>query len=185
MTDSQTRSELQNMIHTQALQFGQFTLASGQTSTYYIDGKEVTLRGRGLYLLASMILDYLDDAVEAVGGMSIGADPITGAVIALAAAQGRSLTGFLVRKQRKERGTTKLVEGPLSPGMKVAMLEDTMTTGGSTLSAIDSLLEEYEVEVVQVLTMVDRLQGGRENLAAAGHTLTSLFEITEFGIAIE
>jgi orotate phosphoribosyltransferase len=172
------------MIKEHALQFGQFTLASGQTSTYYIDGKEVTLRGEGLHLLASMILDYLDNWVEAVGGMTLGADPIAGAVIAQAAAQGRDLTGFLVRKERKDRGTGKRVEGPLRGGMKVAMLEDTMTTGGSTINAIEALLDEYEVQVVQVITMVDRLQGGRENLQALGYPLVALFEITEFGVEL-
>lgn len=177
------REGLFELIKTHALQFGEFKLASGQTSSYYIDGKQVTLNGEGLSLLTRLILDNLDERVQAVGGMSIGADPITGAVIALAAREGRKLVGFLVRKERKERGTGRQVEGPLRDGMCVAMLEDVVTTGGSTLRAIEALLAEYQVEVVQVVAMVDRLQGGRENLAAAGYPLTALFDITDFGIA--
>ena len=178
------RARLAELIRERALQFGQFTLASGQTSTYYIDGKQVTLHGEGLRLLAEQVLACLDPQVQAVGGMSIGADPITGAVIALAAASGRDLVGFLVRQERKQRGTGRQVEGPLRPGMRVAMLEDVVTTGGSTLRAIAALLGEHQVEVVQVVAMVDRLQGGRENLAAAGYPLTALFEITDFGVEV-
>ncbi|HEY3396147.1 MAG TPA: orotate phosphoribosyltransferase [Armatimonadota bacterium] len=179
---SNERERLQQLIRDRALRFGDFTLASGQKSTYFIDGKQVTLLGEGLYLLAGMILEALDPQVQAVGGMSIGADPIAGAVIALAAAQGRELTGYLVRKERKDHGTGRQVEGPLWEGVRVAMLEDTITTGGSTLQAIDAVEREYQAQVVQVVTMVDRLQGAREALAARGYPLTALYEITEFGI---
>jgi len=182
MISTSDRESLFQLIKTRALQFGEFKLASGQTSTYYIDGKQVTLESEGLNLLARLILDNLDERVQAVGGMSIGADPITGAVLALAAQESRDLVGFLVRKERKERGTGRQVEGPLRDGMRVAMLEDVVTTGGSTLRAIEALLSQYQVEVVQVVAMVDRLQGGGENLAAAGYPLTALFDITDFGI---
>ena len=177
------RQRLYDLIRERALQFGSFTLASGQTSSYYFDGKQVTLHGEGLRLLARLLLRALDPRVEAVGGMSIGADPITGALLAEAAAQGRVLLGFMVRKERKERGTGRQVEGPLRDGLCVAMLEDVVTTGGSTLRALEALRTEYRVEVVQVLAMVNRLQGGRENLAAAGCSLTALFDLTEFDLA--
>jgi len=176
------RDRLRQLILERSLQFGDFTLASGQKSTYFIDGKQVTLLGEGLCLLARMLLDVLDARAEAVGGMSIGADPIAGAVIALAYERGRELTGFLVRKERKDHGTGKQVEGPLWPGVRVALLEDVITTGGSTLQAIEALQREFAAEVVQVLVMVDRLQGARENLAARGYPLTALYEITDFGI---
>ena len=176
------RDRLRQLIHDRALRFGDFTLASGQKSTYFIDGKQVSLLGAGANLLAKAILAILDPSVEAVGGMTIGADPIAGAVIALAAEQGRDLTGFLVRKERKDHGTGKQVEGPLWEGVRVAMLEDTITTGGSTLQAIEAVEREYQAQVVEVVTMVDRLQGARENLAEGGYALTALFEITEFGI---
>ncbi len=176
------RERLRQLILQRALKFGDFTLASGQKSTYFIDGKQVTLLGEGLALLARMLLGVLDPRVEAVGGMSIGADPIAGAVIALAHERGRALTGFLVRKERKDHGTRKQVEGPLWRGVKVALLEDVVTTGGSTLQAIAALEREFAAEVVQILVMVDRLQGAREAFAEQGYPLTALYEITEFGI---
>lgn len=178
----QRRERLAELIKERALRFGHFTLASGQTSNYYIDGKQISLSGEGLHLLASLILDELAQEVEAVGGMSIGADPIAGAVAALAAAQGRGLDAFIVRKERKGRGTQQQVEGPLREGAPVAVLEDVITTGGSTLKAIEALQRERSAQVVQVLAMVDRLQGGRENLAAAGFELTALFDVAELGV---
>lgn len=179
----QQKAELAELIKQRALRFGDFTLASGQKSNYYIDGKQISLSSQGLYLLANQILDSLPPEVEALGGMAIGADPITGAVVALAASQGRKLDGFIVRKEPKQRGTRQQVEGPLRPGVRVAVLEDVITTGGSTLRVIEALQREYDVQVVSVIVMVDRLQGARENLAAAGFELTALFDIAELGVS--
>jgi len=176
------RSRLAQLIKDRALRFGEFMLASGQKSSYYIDGKQISLAGEGLHLLASQILEHLPLEVEAIGGMAIGADPIAGAVVALAATRGRDLDAFIVRKQPKERGTRQQVEGPLEQGVRVAMLEDVITTGGSTLRAIEALQREYNAQVICVITMVDRLQGARENLAAEGFELTALFDITELGV---
>jgi orotate phosphoribosyltransferase len=177
------RAELRQLIAERALKFGNFLLASGQRSSYYIDGKQVTLHGRGLYILAELMLAAVSDLpVEAVGGMSIGADPIAGAMAALAAARGRALDAFIVRKEAKSRGTRQQVEGPLAPGKRVVVLEDVVTTGGSALAAIEALKREAQAQVLAVLAMVDRLQGGRENLAAAGYELRSLFTIRDFGL---
>jgi len=176
------RRRLAQLIKDRALRFGEFTLASGQKSSYYIDGKQISLAGEGLHLLANQILEHLPPEVEAVGGMAIGADPIAGAVVALAAGRGRNLDAFIVRKQPKERGTRRQVEGPLQAGARVAVLEDVITTGGSTLRAIEVLRRECDAQVVCVITMVDRLQGARENLAAQGFELTALFDITELGV---
>ena len=185
MNRAERRDRLAELIKQRALRFGEFSLASGQTSSYYIDGKQISLHGEGLYLLASLILDDLAPQVEAVGGMTLGADPIAGAVAALAAERGRDLAAFIVRKERKERGTRQQVEGPLHPGVRVAVLEDVMTTGGSALRAIEALQREYQADIVQVIVMVDRLQGGRENLAAAGFALTALFDVTDLGVMPE
>jgi len=176
------RRRLAQLIKDRALRFGEFMLASGQKSSYYIDGKQISLNGESLHLLASQILEHLPPEVEAIGGMAIGADPIAGAVVTLAAIHGRDLDAFIVRKQLKERGTRRQVEGPLQAGARVAVLEDVITTGGSTLRAIEALQRECDAQVVCVITMVDRLQGARENLAAEGFKLTALFDITELGV---
>jgi len=180
--NKEDRRRLAQLIKDRALRFGEFTLASGQKSSYYIDGKQISLDGEGLYLLATQILEHLPPEVEAVGGMAIGADPIAGAVVALAAARGWDIDAFIVRKEPKERGTRQQVEGPLEQGVRVAVLEDVITTGGSTLRAIGALQREYNAQVVRVITMVDRLQGARENLATHGFELTALFDITELGV---
>ena len=172
------RQRLYDLIRERALQFGSFTLASGQTSSYYFDGKQVTLHGEGLRLLARLLLRALDPRVEAVGGMSIGADPITGALLAEAAAQGRVLLGFMVRKERKERGTGRQVEGPLRDGLCVAMLEDVVTTGGSTLKAIEKA-REGGLKVARVCVLVDRLEGGREAVEKEA-PLSALFTREDF-----
>ncbi len=183
LTVAECRARLAEIIKDKALRFGEFVLASGQTSTYYIDGKMVTLDSEGAYLLARCLLDLLgEEQVDAVGGMAIGADPMTGAMVALAGAQGRRLSGFMVRKEPKGRGTNQQVEGPLAPGARVVMLEDTITTGGSTLQAIAAVERERQARVVKVLAMVDRLQGAREALGAAGYQLQSVFTIEDLGV---
>ncbi len=183
-TRQQLRARLAQLIKQRALRFGQFTLASGQKSSYYIDGKQISLSGESLHLLAQLILDQLPAEVEAVGGMSIGADPIAGAVAALAAEAGRSLDAFIVRKERKQRGTQQQVEGPLAEGATVAVIEDVITTGGSTLRVIEALQRERSAQIIKVIAMVDRLQGAGENLAAAGYELTAIFDITDLGVKL-
>src|SRR5438552_13932131 len=111
--------------------FGEFTLASGKRAGYYLDGKQVTLDSVGARLVAEGILDLLkDDMPQAVGGMSIGADPITAAVITMAGVRGIPLAGFMVRKEPKGRGTNRYIEGPVTPGASVVIVEDVVTTGG-------------------------------------------------------
>jgi orotate phosphoribosyltransferase len=179
------RTHLAELIKAHALRFGDFTLASGQKSTYFIDGKMVTLQAEGLYCLSRCILDMIaDDDVAAVGGMSIGADPITGGVVTLAGAAGTPLIGFLVRKEQKDHGTRKQIEGPVPDGARVVMLEDVVTTGGSTLQAIAAIEREKQARVVKVIAMVDRLQGARENLEAEGYAFEAIFTIEELGVSV-
>jgi orotate phosphoribosyltransferase len=176
------RPRLTELFQEQALKRGEFTLSSGKKSSYYLDGRLITLHAEGLRLIATGILDSLRDMeFSAVGGMSIGADPIVGGVLTLAAERGRPLVGFLVRKEAKEHGTKRLVEGPVQPGSKVVIVEDVITTGGSSLQAIDRV-QEIGCTVVCVVGVCDRLQGGADAFAARRIPFRTLLTIRDFGI---
>ncbi len=169
----------------QALKFGDFTLSSGQKSTYYLDGRLITLHAEGLRLIAQGVLERLEGIeFAAVGGMSLGADPIVGGVLTVAAERGRPLVGFLVRKQAKEHGTRRAVEGPVGPGSSVVIVEDVITTGGSALEAIDRI-EELGCRVVAVVGVCDRLQGGAAAFAARGVPFHTLLTIRDLGISAD
>ncbi|OYW15154.1 MAG: orotate phosphoribosyltransferase [Planctomycetales bacterium 12-60-4] len=176
------RSRLIALFHERALKFGDFTLASGKKSTYYLDGKQISLHSEGLRLVSYGLLDLLRDVdYAAIGGMSIGADPIVGGVLTAAAAEGRSLAGFLVRKEAKGHGTNRYIEGPVLPGSKVVVIDDVVTTGGSALQAVDRIVE-YGASVVCVVGIVDRKEGGAANFAARGLPFRALLSIEDFGI---
>lgn len=176
------RQQLVDLFHERALKFGDFTLASGQKSSYYLDGKQVTLHSIGLRLVSLGLLELLEDVeFDAIGGMSIGADPIIGGVLTAAAEQGRSFAGFLVRKEAKGHGTNKYIEGPLDPGARVVIVDDVVTTGGSSLLAVDRVVE-FGCKVVQVVGIVDRMQGGPENFAKRDLPFRSLLTVEDFGI---
>lgn len=177
------RARLIELFRDRALRFGEFTLASGQKSSYYLDGKQVTLHAEGLRLVCEGLLDLLADTdCHAVGGMSIGADPIIGGLLAVAAQRNRELLGFLVRKEPKGHGTQQYIEGPVQPGQKVVVIDDVVTTGGSSLLAAERV-REFGCHVVQVLGIVDRRQGGAENFAQRGLPFRALLTIEDFGLA--
>lgn len=174
---------LMDLVRRLALQLGQFTLASGKQSSYYLDCRKVTLDSAGANLIADGLLELLaDDWPDAVGGMAIGADPITAALITVAGRNGRSLRGFIVRKETKQHGTGRDVEGPVRPGDRVVIVEDVVTTGGSSLAAIEKA-EAFGLRVRGVMAIIDRLEGGREALAARGYSLETLLTIRDFGLA--
>jgi orotate phosphoribosyltransferase len=176
------RQRLIALFHERALKFGDFTLASGKKSTYYLDGKQITLHSEGLRLVSLGLLDLLKDVpFDAIGGMSIGADPIIGGVLTVAAEQNRSLGGFLVRKEAKGHGTNRFIEGPVRPGAKVIVIDDVVTTGGSALQAVDRIVE-FGCEVVGVVGIVDRKEGGAANFAERKLPFRSLLTIEDFGI---
>ena len=128
---------LLQLIRDTALQFGDFTLASGKKATYYLDCRRLTLNGEGANLIAAGMLELLEsDLPECVGGMAIGADPITAAIITCAWQRGIAMNGFIVRKEAKQHGTGQQVEGPVNAGQRGVMVEDVITTGGSSLRAI-------------------------------------------------
>ncbi|QDT63066.1 orotate phosphoribosyltransferase [Calycomorphotria hydatis] len=181
LTES-TRNQLIELVRERALKFGDFTLASGKKSTYYLDGKQVTLQSTGLRLVSQGMLEMTSEyTYNAVGGMSIGADPIVGGVLTVAAEAGQSLDGFLVRKEAKGHGTQRFIEGPVQPGAKVLIVEDVVTTGGSSIKAIERV-REFGAEVVAVTAIVDRLQGGEAAFTEIGVPFAPLLKITDFGI---
>ena len=176
------RDRLIQLVRQQALQFGDFTLASGQKADYYLDCRKLTLFAEGALQVSAGILEMLgDDLPDAVGGMAIGADPITGAVITLAATRGQSLKGFIVRKEAKAHGTQQMVEGPVEPGDRAVIVEDVVTTGGSSVLAIERA-RDFGLEVTKVIAIVDRLQGGEEHFRNAGVDFESLLTIRDFGL---
>ena len=176
------RSRLMELVKERALRFGDFTLASGRKSTYYLDGKQVTLNAEGLMQISYGLLELLSDVqFEGFGGMSIGADPIVGGVLVAAAAQDRPLQGFMVRTEAKGHGTQRFIEGPIEPGQNVVIIDDVVTTGGSALQAVDRV-EEFGCKVVHAVGIVDRLQGGGEAFAARDIPFSALLTVRDFGI---
>ena len=176
------KQALIDLVREKALKFGDFTLASGKKATYYLDGRQVTLDSVGAPLLAEGFLEALGENLpQAVGGMSIGADPITAAVVTLAGIRGVPLVGFMVRKEAKGHGTKRFVEGPVKAGDEVVIVEDVVTTGGSSLLAIQRA-EEFGLTVRGVIALVDRLEGGAEAFSAAGYPFLRLLTIRDFGI---
>ena len=171
------------LFREKALKFGSFTLTSGKHASYYLDGKQVTLDPRGAQQVGEGILDLLDpdQMPTAIGGMSIGADPITAAVVTIAGIRGTPIVGFMVRKQPKGHGTEQYVEGPVKPGDEVVIVEDVVTTGKSSLEAIERA-EAYGLKVNRVIAIVDRMEGGAEAFARAGYPFSSLLTIQDFGI---
>ncbi|MCG8448966.1 MAG: orotate phosphoribosyltransferase [Pirellulales bacterium] len=176
------RQALLQLIRKQALQLGDFTLASGKKSNYYLDCRKVTLDARGAHLIAAGMLELLADQMPPlVGGMAIGADPITGAILTLAGMRDIPLRGVIVRKEAKAHGTGKMVEGPYELGEEIVIVEDVVTTGGSSLKAIEHC-EAVGLRVQRVLAIIDRLEGGGEAFAERGYELSTLLTIKDFGI---
>ncbi len=178
MTEN-SKSRLLAAIRKKAYREGDFTLASGQKSSYYIDCKEVTLDAEGSLLVGEALFDLIAPLnADAVGGMELGSVPISTAVAVVSAQRGAPLANVIVRKQEKGHGTGKKIEGRCPPGARIAIVEDVVSTGGSSLKAIRAL-REAGAEIVLVTAMVDRLMGGREAFEAEGVSFTPLFTIDD------
>jgi orotate phosphoribosyltransferase len=176
------RDSLKQLVRDKALRFGDFTLASGKKATFYLDCRQITLDSQGARQIGEGMLDLLaGDMPDLVGGMAIGADPITAAILTLAGTRGLPLRGVMVRKEPKQHGTGKLVEGPFREGESIVIVEDVVTTGGSSLLAIERC-EAVGLRVKRVLAIIDRLEGGRDAFAERGYGLSTLFTIKDFGI---
>lgn len=174
------REKLKLILKNKSILKGDFTLASGKKSNYYIDARLTTLDPEGVNLISRIFLDEIkkNPEIKVVGGPTMGADPIVGATIALSHELGKSLSGFLVRKEEKGHGTGKIIEGNLKEGDKVAVVEDVVTTGGSVFKAIDAI-EKFGVKVEKVLVVVDREAGGEELFKEKGYELFSIFKVSE------
>lgn len=177
------RARLRDLLQERAFRFGEFVLTSGKESSYYFDGKQVTLHPEGAYLLGKILIAKIrGDDIQAVGGPTIGADPIVGALAAIAYLEGLAIKLFIVRKAAKQHGVRKLIEGPaLSPGERVAIVEDVMTTGSSIMRAVDAV-REAGGRVVKVIPLVDRLEGGTEKIQSLGIAVDPVFTIRDFGL---
>ncbi len=157
-------------------------LSSGRESNYYIDAKYATMDPEGAYLIAKLMLEQIRDFdIDAIGGYTLGADPMVGSVVALSSRIERSLLGFIVRKEPKTHGEMKLIEGPFRKGLKCLIVDDVITTGSSILKAAKAVEDEGGI-VVLTMGIVDRLEGGRENIEKAGYIFKSLFTRKDLGI---
>jgi orotate phosphoribosyltransferase len=175
------REQLANLLRTKSLVRGEITLSSGKKSNYYMDCKLTTLDPEGALLTGYCVLELLDEMgvkPDAIGGLSMGADPLVTAAGVVSAIEKRPLPGFLVRKEAKKHGRQKQIEGMENPrGKKVAIVDEVCTTGGSTQEAIDAA-EREGCEVVAVISLVDREEGGSEALRAK-YNYRSIFTARE------
>ena len=174
------KENLLTLLAQKAYRFGDFSLASGKKSRHYLNCKPVSLNGVGLNLISDLFLELMDSRSKAVAGMTLGADPLVSGLIVKAASQGLYLNGLIIRKEIKNYGTKSGIEGPtLEKGTLVTVLEDVVTTAGSVIKAIKKLRENNYV-VEEVLSIVDRQEGGCEALSDENVKLKSLFTIKDF-----
>lgn len=172
---------LLSLLAARSARRGHFTLASGRESTLYIDARLTTMSPDGLALIGPLALTTLHTSkwkVDAVGGLTLGADPISYAISYASASTDRPIRAFTIRKEVKAYGTGRLVEGPFHTGDHVVIIEDVITTGGSALRAVDAIRKAGGV-VTGILALVDREEGGREALLATGLPVIALVRATE------
>ena len=175
------RDRLGALLAERSFRSGDFTLASGRRSSYYIDCRLTTMHAEGQALIGPVALDVLDAAEiepERIGGLTMGADPIAYAVAAESFRRGRPIHAFSVRKEAKDHGRGRRIEGCFEPGARVVVVEDVITTGGSALHACEAV-READGEVIVVLALVDRREGGREAIEEAGYPVISLYTVQD------
>ncbi len=179
-TFEQNKENLRQLILKEAYFREKIILSSGKESDYYIDARRVTLSAQGVYLCAQLILDLVkQDAIEAIGGPTLGADPMLGAIAVLSVQAGRPLNTFIIRKAPKAHGKQQQVEGPLlKKGSRVILIDDVATTGKAFVQSLD-VLEPMGVIVKKAICIVDRREGAKEALAQRGCSLVSIFDIAD------
>ena len=173
------KDNLLSLLARKAYRFGDFSLSSGKKSSHYVNCKPVSLSGPGLLSISSLFLKQINESDSGVAGLTLGADPLVSGVVILAAQSGIDLNGLIVRKEAKGHGTGAWLEGPLPPkGSVITVLEDVVTTGGSSLKAVEQLRNQGYL-VKQVLAIVDREEGGLDAMSKADLELNSLFFLKE------
>lgn len=182
------REQLRALIAELAVVHGRVTLASGKEADYYVDLRRITLHHRAAPLVGHVLLDVLEEAgygtaeIDAVGGLTLGADPVATSLLHAAASRGQELDAFVVRKEGKAHGLQRRIEGPDVAGRRVVAVEDTSTTGGSVLTAVEAL-REVGADVVAVAVIVDRDTGAREKVEAAGLPYLHVYGLADLGLA--
>jgi len=179
-----SQERLRELLRTRSITHGDFVLASGRRSSYYIDARRTTMSGEGLLLVGQLGLARLADrrwTPQAIGGLTLGADPVAYAIASAARSRGLPLDAFTVRAQAKSHGTGRRIEGCFDPGSSVVVVEDVITTGQSALEAI-GVLRAANARVLGVLAVVDREEGGRAALEQAGYEVDTLLTATELGL---
>lgn len=180
MTD---REQLLSLVRDLAVVHGRVTLSSGREADYYVDLRRITLSGQAAPLVGRVMLDLTADLdYDAVGGLTLGADPIAAAMLHAAAASGRRLDAFVVRKEAKAHGLQRRVEGPDIAGRRVLVVEDTTTTGGSPLSALAAVREAGGTPVA-VATIADRATGAGEKIEAEGVPYRFAYSLQDLGLS--
>ena len=173
------RQTLLDLLVKYAYKEGDFTLSSGARSTYYINGKQVTLRAEGALVIGRLIWQMLPENTEAVAGLTLGADPIVSAVSIVSAIENKPIPALIIRKKSKGHGTKAYIEGPsLNPSATVVVLEDVVTTGKSALLAVERL-QAAGYQVTEIIALVDRKQGATELYQAQGLKFQAIFDITQ------
>jgi len=179
------RDTLKDLLLTRSVRRGDFVLASGRHSSFYIDARLTTMSGDGLAVIGGLGLDRFAArgwTPRAVGGLTLGADPIAYALALTARRRGQLLDAFTVRKQPKDHGTRKRIEGCFAAGYPVVVVEDVLTTGSSALDALRAL-EAEGGHILGVMAVVDRQEGGREAIERAGYLVEALLSTTDLGLA--
>lgn len=176
---SELKQILLDLLCTKAYKVGNFTLSSGQQSTYYINGKLVTLDAVGALVLGRLMLQALPSGTDAIAGLTLGADPMVSAISVVSAYENHPIPGLIVRKEAKGHGTQAYIEGPiLAEGSHVVVVEDVVTTGQSALKAVVRL-RDAGYTVTHILALVDRQQGGAQLYAEQGLTFHALFTVAD------
>jgi len=182
MTTDEMKKRLGEIILERSFKYSDdppFTLASGRKSNFYFNCKPTTLDPEGMNLIGAIIFDMLKDTgITAAGGLTLGADPIANALAVISYQKGKPIKSFIVRKDVKNHGTKSAIEGNVKPGEKVAIIDDVITTGGSTITAIEQARKEG-LNVELVITLIDREEGGKENILAYISNVKSVLTRTE------